>query len=172
MKMVFLWFMTPCSLVVKHQNFGKMRCLDLNLKYIGNSWWWWRQHGHKDGHKDVVFASVAFTSLQPSSYTVPPSLLLHAAPLTLKGICSWVCLKPLLANVSSYCMHNNAWATSGSELLSSNWSLIAFRNPITSGVTRNFVRRGEGGFNKFSWGQRERGSGGGSPPSQGFWRQL
>jgi len=31
-----------------------------------------------------------------------------------------------------------------------------------SGVPRNFVR-GWGGVNKFSWGQRERGSGGGSP---------
>jgi len=30
-----------------------------------------------------------------------------------------------------------------------------------SGVPRNFVRGG--GFNKFSWGQRERGSGGGTP---------
>jgi len=29
-----------------------------------------------------------------------------------------------------------------------------------SGVPRNFFR---GGFNKFSWGQRGRGSGGGSP---------
>ena len=42
---------------------------------------------------------------------------------------------------------------------------------ISSGVPRNFVRR-EGRFNKFSWGQREQGSGGGSPPRQGFWRQL
>jgi len=34
--------------------------------------------------------------------------------------------------------------------------------PLTrsSGVPRNFFRRG---FNKFSWGQRRRGSGGGSP---------
>jgi len=31
-----------------------------------------------------------------------------------------------------------------------------------SGVPGNFVRGG-GGFNKFSWGQRERGSGGGRP---------
>ena len=29
-----------------------------------------------------------------------------------------------------------------------------------------------GGFNKFSWGQTERGSGGGSPLVRGFWRQL
>jgi len=40
--------------------------------------------------------------------------------------------------------------------------------PKTSGVPRNFLR---GGFNKFSWGQRERGSGGGSR-LVGFWRQL
>ena len=32
---------------------------------------------------------------------------------------------------------------------------------LTSGVPRNFVRGG--GFNKFSWGQREQGSGGGNP---------
>ena len=34
---------------------------------------------------------------------------------------------------------------------------------------------GGGGFSTYSVedrGQRERGSGGGSPPSQGFWRQL
>ena len=42
---------------------------------------------------------------------------------------------------------------------------------LTSGVPRNFVR---GGLTNSveDRGQRERGSGGGSPPSQGFWRQL
>ena len=35
---------------------------------------------------------------------------------------------------------------------------------LTSGVPRNFVR---GGVNKFSWGQRERGSGGSSPLVRG-----
>ena len=43
---------------------------------------------------------------------------------------------------------------------------------IDSGVPG--ILFGGGGFNKFSWdsGQREWGPGGGSPPSQGFWRQL
>ena len=36
-----------------------------------------------------------------------------------------------------------------------------------SGVPRNFVRGGGVGFNEFSWGQRERGSGGGSPLVRG-----
>jgi len=40
----------------------------------------------------------------------------------------------------------------------------------SSGKPRNFVFGG--GFNKFSWGQRERGSGRRKPPSRGFWRQL
>jgi len=119
--------MTPWSLVVRHQNFWKMRCLDLNPKYMDNSWWCERQHGHKD----VVFVRMVFASLQPSPYTVSPSLLLHSTPLTLKGICSSVCLKPLLANRSSYWMHTNPWAASGSELPSSNWSLIVSRNPFT-----------------------------------------
>jgi len=37
---------------------------------------------------------------------------------------------------------------------------IGFRVNYPSGAPRNFFR---GGVNKFSWGQRERGSGGGSP---------
>jgi len=44
-------------------------------------------------------------------------------------------------------------------------------NTGTSGVPRNCV--GGGSTNSVEdRGQRERGSGGGSPPSQGFWRQL
>ena len=42
---------------------------------------------------------------------------------------------------------------------------LTFVMPMVSGVPRNFVRGG--GFNKFSWGQRERGSGGGSPLVRG-----
>jgi len=41
---------------------------------------------------------------------------------------------------------------------------MPFAPPRTSGVPRNFFR---GGFNKFSWGQRERGSGSGSPLFRG-----
>jgi hypothetical protein len=125
-KIAFLWFMTPCSLVLRHLNFGKCTAWIRIL----NTWVILDDDKRQHDHKDVVFAVMAFTSLQPSPYTLLP-LLLHAAPLTLKGICPWVCLKPLLADSSSYWMHNNTWATSGSELLCSNWSLIVFRDPFT-----------------------------------------
>jgi len=46
-------------------------------------------------------------------------------------------------------------------------------NLTVSGVPRNFVREGGSSTNSVEdRGQRERGSGGGSPHSQGFWRQL
>jgi len=127
MKIAFLWFMTPCSLVFRHQNLGKMRCLNLNPKTHGQ-FLMMIEAARSQGRS--FCQNGVHPPLQPSPYTVPP-LLLRAAPLTLKGICSWVCLKPLLAARSSYWMHNNTWATSGSELLSSNWSLIVFRNPFT-----------------------------------------
>ena len=44
------------------------------------------------------------------------------------------------------------------------WTAQEIGVTIPSGVPRNFFR---GGFNKFSWGQRERGSGGGSPLVRG-----
>ena len=43
---------------------------------------------------------------------------------------------------------------------------LSYLSVICSGVPRNFFRGG-GGFNKFSWGQRELGSGGGSPLVRG-----
>ena len=43
---------------------------------------------------------------------------------------------------------------------------------LNSGVPRNFVRGGGSTNSVEDRGQRERGSGGGGPPSQGFWRQL
>ena len=65
--------------------------------------------------------------------------------------------------------------------VSNQYSYLCLRIPLTvrcrgryfgpkrySGVPRNFVRGGgDGGFNKFSWGQRERGSEGGSPLVRG-----
>ena len=45
-----------------------------------------------------------------------------------------------------------------------DWELGEKDGAMCSGVPRNFVR---GGVNKFSWGQRERGSGGGSPLVRG-----
>ena len=56
---------------------------------------------------------------------------------------------------------------------SSKWSLSlrfphqnhVYGPPLPSGVPRNFFSGG--GFNKFTWGQREQGSGGGSPLVRG-----
>jgi len=46
-------------------------------------------------------------------------------------------------------------------LMVPEYGMTDIHSRVGSGVPRNFVRGG--GFNKFGWGQRERGSGGGSP---------
>ena len=47
-----------------------------------------------------------------------------------------------------------------------------YRVMLGSGVPTNFVRGGGSTNSVEDRGQRERGSGGDSPPSQGLWRQL
>ena len=53
-------------------------------------------------------------------------------------------------------------------------SIVRSLNTVftVSGVPRNFVRRGDSTNSVEDRGQREWGSESGSPPSQGFWRQL
>ena len=70
----------------------------------------------------------------------------------------------LLASASHH--HKNALSHH-----TNNERTIITRTQSVSGVPRNFVRGGSTNSVE-DRGQRERGSGGGSPPSQGFWRQL
>ena len=55
--------------------------------------------------------------------------------------------------------------------VNSNQTFDQFRSSYRQWRTQEFCSGG-GGLNKFSWGQRERESEGGSPLVMGFWRQL
>ena len=107
-------------------------------------------------HRSVPKKNIFLHNFSPPYLPFPASLLARSFCITLQQGTAEI-LHPVPSKhrqISAFLpcptRHNSLWHIPKRPVI------------MVSGVPRNFVSRRGGGFNKFSWGQRERGSGGGS----------